>query len=95
MAEICKKLKECFTSGYHAITDLEYKESMFYDDIVANIEEMNTKWPALEEETRTKIKETIDYFSQFRENEPDEGEFDTIKEQASQLKEEFEALLTR
>lgn len=86
---------ECFTSGYQAITDLEYKESMFYDDIVANIEEMNTKWPALEEQTRTKIKETIDYFSQFRENEPGKGEFDTIKEQASQLKGDFQALLTR
>jgi len=95
MAEFCNELMECFTSGYQAITDLEYKENMSYDEIEADIEEMNTKWSTLEEETQAKIKETIEYFSPFRENEPEESKFDTIKERTSQLKEEYLALLTR
>lgn len=95
MAEICNELMECFTSGYQALTDLEYKENMSYDEIEADIEEMNTKWSTLEEETQAKIKETIEYFSPFRENEPEESKFDTIKERTSQLKEEYLALLTR
>lgn len=86
---------ECFTSGYQAITDLEYKENMSYDEIEADIEEMNTKWSTLEEETQAKVKETIEYFCPFRENEPEESKFDTIKERTSQLKEEYLALLTR
>lgn len=86
---------ECFTSGYQALTDLEYKENMSYDEIEADIDEMNTKWSTLEKETRSKIKETIEYFSQFRENEPEESKFGTIKERASQLEAEYQALLTR
>ena len=86
---------EYFTSGYQAITDLEFKENMSYDEIEADIEKMNTKWSTLEEETRAKIKETIEYFSDFRENEPEESKFDTIKERASQLKAEYLALLAR
>lgn len=88
-------MMECFTSGYQALTDLEYKENMSYDEIEADIDEMNTKWSTLEKETRSKIKETIEYFSQFRENEPEESKFDTIKERASQLESEYQALLTR
>ena len=95
MAEICNKLMDWFTSGYQKLTDLEYKENMSYDDIEADIEQMNTKWSTLEKETRTKIKETIEYFSPFRENELEESEFDTIKKRASQLKEEYQALLSR
>ena len=95
MAGICNKLMECFTSRYQAITDLEYKENMSYDEIEADIEEMNTKWSTLEEETRAKIKETIEYFSHFRANEPGESKFDSIKERASQLKEDYLALLRR
>lgn len=95
MAEICNKLRECLKRGYQAITDLEYKENMSYDEIEADIEEMNTKWSKLEEETRAKIKETIEYFSDFRENEPEESTFDTIKERASRLKTEYLALLAR
>ena len=95
MAEICNKLMDWFTSGYQKLTDLEYKENMSYDDIEADIEQMNTKWSTLEKETRTKIKETIEYFSPFRENELEESEFHTIKKRASQLKEEYQALLSR
>lgn len=68
---------------------------MSYYEIEADIEEMNTKWSKLEEETRAKIKETIEYFSDFRENEPEESTFDTIKERASRLKTEYLALLAR
>ena len=95
MAEICNKMMECFTSGYQAITDLEYKENMSYDEIEADIEEMNTKWSTLEKQTRAKIKETIEYFSPFRENEPEESKFNTIKERASQLQVEHLSLLKR
>ena len=86
---------ECCTRGYQAITDLEYKENMSYEQIKADIEEMNTKWSKLEEKTRTKIKDTIEYFSDFRESEPEESNFDTIKERASRLKEEYLDLLAR
>ncbi len=86
---------ECFTSGYQALTDLEHKEDMSYDAIEADIEEMNEKWTTLEKETRSKIKDTVEYFSKFRENEPEESEFDSIKERASQLKMELEKLYTR
>ncbi|XP_078347279.1 uncharacterized protein LOC144632483 [Oculina patagonica] len=95
MAEICNKMMECFTSGYQALTDLEHKEDMSFDAVEADIEEMNEKWTTLETETRSKIKETVEYFSQFRENEPEESEFDSIKERASQLKMEHEKLYTR
>lgn len=95
MAQICGTMLDCFTNGYQALTDLEFKENMSYDDIEADIEEMDTKWTALEDETRSKIKETVEYFSQFRENEPEDSKFDSIKERASQLKEELLTLLTR
>ena len=95
MAQICNKIMDCFTSGYQALTDLEFRENMSYDDIEEDIKEMNTKWTTLETETRSKIKEIVEYFSQFRENEPEESEFNSIKERASQRKVEYQDLYTR
>ena len=95
MAQICNKMMECLTSGYQALTDLEHKEDMCYDKIEDDIEKVNAKWTTLEKETRSKIKETVEYFSQFGENEPEESKFDSIMERASQLKVEYQDLYTR
>ena len=81
--------------GYEAIRDLEHKESMSYDDSKANIEVINITWSELENETREIIEKIIKYFSPFLENEPKEGDFDKIKEQALQLQEKLTSLLTR
>lgn len=95
MAKIYNKLVECFTNGYQALTDLESKEDLSYRGIKEDLDEMSSEWDKLEKETLPKVKETVEYFSRFTDNEPEKAEVEKILTKAGQLKEEFQALSTR
>ena len=97
MAQICNKMMNCFTSEYGPLADLEFVQhlNMSYAEVEADINEMDAKWELLEKETRSKITETVEYFSQFRENEPEESEFNSIAEKVSQFEVEFRDLYER
>ena len=60
---------ECFTNGYQALTNLESNENLSYE----GIKKISTTFYSsdcedLEKETST-LKETMEYFTQFTENE--------------------------
>ena len=96
MAPICEKLLECFTDGYQALTDLESTEGLSYHEIKQDLEQMKAEWEKLEkEETLPKIKETVEYFNRFTQQEPQEAEVEKITERAKELKNEFETLSQR
>ena len=93
--DVCDKIMECFTNGYQAITDLESKENLSYEGIKNDLDKISSNWEDLEKETSSTLKETMEYFTQFTENEPKESEVETILTRAKLLKEKFRGLLTR
>lgn len=96
MPPICEKLLECFTDGYQALTDLESTEGLSYHDIKQDLEQMKIDWEKLEkEETVSKINETVEYFNQFTQHEPQEAEVNEITERAEELKNQFKTLSQR
>lgn len=86
---------ECFTNGYQALTDLESKENLSYEGIKKDLDKISSDWEDLEKETSSTLKETMEYFTQFTENEPKESEVETILTKAKRLEENFRTLLTR
>ena len=86
---------ECFTNGYQALTDLESKENLSYEGITNDLDKISSGWEDLEKETLSTLKETMEYFTQFTENEPKESEVETILTRAKLLEEKFRTLLTR
>lgn len=86
---------ECFTNGYQALTDLESKENLSYEGIKKDLDKISSDWEDLEKETSSTLKETMEYFTQFTENEPKESEVETILTKAKPLEENFRTLLTR
>ena len=86
---------ECFTNGYQAITDLESKENLSYEGIKKDLDNISSDWEDLEKKTLSTLKETMEYFTQFTENEPKESEVETILTRAKLLEEKFRSLLTR
>lgn len=86
---------ECFTNGYQALTDLESKENLSYEGIKRDLDKISSDWEDLEKETSSTLKETMEYFTQFTENEPKESEVETILTKAKPLEENFRTLLTR
>ena len=93
--DVCDKIMECFTNGYQAITDLESKENLSYEGIKNDLDKISSDWEDLEKETSSTLKETMEYFTQFTENEPKESEVETILTRAKLLDEKFRSLLTR
>lgn len=86
---------ECFTNGYQALRDLESKENLSYEGIKRDLDKISSDWEDLEKETSSTLKETMEYFTQFTENEPKESEVETILTKAKPLEENFRTLLTR
>ena len=86
---------ECFTNGYQALTDLESQENLSYEGIKNNLDNISSDWEDLEKETSSTLKETMEYFTQFTENEPKESEVESILTRATLLEEKFRTLLTR
>ena len=86
---------ECFTNGYQALTDLESKENLSYEGIKNDHDKISSGWEDLEKETLSTLRETMEYFTQFTENEPKESEVETILTRAKLLEEKFRTLLTR
>lgn len=95
MARICDMIMECFTSGYQALTDLESKENLSYDEIKDDLDQMSSEWENLHKKTLPKIEETLEYFSRFTDNEPEKSEVDNITKRAEKFRREFQALSTR
>ena len=93
--DVYDKIMECFTNGYQAITDLESKENLSYEGIKNDLDKISSDWEDLEKETLSTLKETMEYFTQFTENEPKESEVETILTRAKLLEEKFRTLLTR
>ena len=93
--DVCDKIMECFTNGYQAITDLESKENLSYEGIKNDLDKISSDWEDLEKETSSTLKETMEYFTQFTENEPKESEVETILTRAKLLEEKFRSLLSR
>ena len=93
--DVYDKIMECFTNGYQAITDLESKENLSYEGIKNDLDKISSDWEDLEKETSSTLKETMEYFTQFTENEPKESEVETILTRAKLLEEKFRTLLTR
>lgn len=88
-------IMECFTSGYQALTDLESKENLSYDEIKDDLDQMSSEWENLHKKTLPKIEETLEYFSRFTDNEPEKSDVDNITTIAEMLRGEFQALSTR
>ena len=86
---------ECFTNGYQALTDLESQENLSYEGIKKDLDNISSDWEDLEKETLSTLKETMEYFTQFTENEPKESEVESILTRATLLEEKFRTLLTR
>ena len=93
--DVCDKIMECFTNGYQAIIDLESKENLSYEGIKNDLDKISSDWEDLEKETSSTLKETMEYFTQFTENEPKESEVETILTRAKLLEEKFRSLFTR
>ena len=83
---------ECFTNGYQALTDLESKENLSYEGIKNDLDKISSDWEDLEKETSSTLKETMEYFTQFTENEPKGSEVETILTRAKLLEEKFRTL---
>ena len=93
--DVCDKIMECFTNGYQALTNLESNENLSYEGIKNDLDKISSDWEDLEKETSSTLKETMEYFTQFTENEPKESEVETILTRAKLLEENFRSLLTR
>ena len=93
--DVCDEITECFTNGYQALTDLESNENLSYEGIKKDLDKISSDWEDLEQETSSTLKETMEYFTQFTENEPKESEVETILTRAKLLEENFRALFTR
>ena len=93
--DVCDKIMECFTNGYQALTNLESNENLSYEGIKNDLDKISSDWEDLEKETSSTLKETMEYFTQFTENEPKESEVETILTRAKLLEEKFRSLLTR
>ena len=94
----CEKLMvccECCTNGYLALIDLNTKVNLSYHGIKEDYEQIDGEWEALDKETRPKIEQTMEYFSQFTDDEPEEAEVDKITKRAEQRKRQFATLYTR
>ena len=94
----CKKLMvccECCTNGYLALIDLNTKVNLSYHGIKEDYEQIDGEWETLDKETRPKVEQTMEYFSRFTDDEPEEAEVDKITKEAEQRKTEFATLYTR
>ena len=86
---------ECFTNGYQALTNLESNENLSYEGIKEDLDNISSDWEDLGKETLSTLKETMECFTQFTENEPKESEVETILTITKLLEEKFRTLLTR
>ncbi|CAH3015201.1 unnamed protein product, partial [Porites evermanni] len=92
--DVCDKIMECFTNGYQALTNLESNENLSYEGIKEDLDNISSDWEDLEKETLSTLKETMECFTQFTENEPKESEVETILTITKLLEEKFRTLLT-
>ena len=93
--DVCDKIMDFFTNGYQALTDLESNVNLSYEGIKNDLDKISPDWEDLGKETSSTLKETMEYFTQFTENEPKESEVETILTRAKLLEEKFRILLTR
>ena len=87
--------REFCANGYLALIDLNTKVNLSYHGMKEDYEQIAGEWETLDKETRPKIEETKEYFSRFKDDEPEEAEVDKITKEAEQRKTEFKTLYTR